>query len=433
MKTGGLWIGRRHLRWLVILLALLPLVPTGMMTRLMLENAGREREEALEAARADYRRELAAEIGRFEAEGAGDAEALFGDLRRIFGDEAAIAIRTPEGATALAWGEFGGKVEAAADAIEFELSAASPLPGWTVRLAGESPMTAFAAEQIAATWWRIAFTLAGVAGVAGVIWWAVNRGLRVDDLRSDQLATVAHELRTPIASMRVLIDSLGNGTVKTEAERAEYLGLLAGENARIEGLAEAFLTFGRLERGDLRLTFADVPLRRAALDAVREAAEKIARTGARARVEMPPDLTARADAAGLASILGNLLDNALKHGGDGVSIVLAAAPAARGRRVRLTVTDDGPGIPRELRKLVFRRWFRGDGRLSAGRSGAGLGLAIGREFARRMGGRLVAADGPAGGCEMVLTLPAGAEASGLPGKQPESSPPELNHAEGAHR
>ena len=84
--------------------------------------------------------------------------------------------------------------------------------------------------------------------VASVVWYAVNRGLRVDEIRKDLITTISHELKTPVSAIKILAESLEDGNLSA-ADQAEYVKLISSENDRIEGLANRFLTYGRLEKG----------------------------------------------------------------------------------------------------------------------------------------------------------------------------------------
>jgi len=253
--------------------------------------------------------------------------------------------------------------------------------------------------------------------VAGVAWFAVHRGLRVDELRSDLLTTVSHEIKTPLASMRVLLETLTDddaGIVANEEKRREYLDLVLRENRRLTRLADDFLTFARLERGDHRLRREICDVGRIVQVVIEELSPAIEAAGARIGIEVAAPLMAWGDADALAAVVRNLLENALKYGAAGDQpprIVVSAAESGR-RHLILTVSDDGPGIAPEFRRAVFRRYFRIDSRLAGGGSGVGLGLAICRHLTRKMRGRVTVEPNSGGGCRFVVRL---ARAEGVAG------------------
>ena len=183
-----------------------------------------------------------------------------------------------------------------------------------------------AREQIAFYWWTVGGMFVVTAGIAALAGRTLTRRIALHELSNDTLAVVSHEMKTPLASTRMFIDTLlerryREGTAQVD----EYLRLIAEENSRLERLVDSFQTLSRLEhrRGKASL----------ALETVR--AGEIARTAAdllRARLETPGrrfTLTGgneptrlRADREGLLTVLVNLLDNALKHTGEGQGITL---------------------------------------------------------------------------------------------------------------
>ena len=120
-------------------------------------------------------------------------------------------------------------------------------------------------------------TALAVLLIAGTAAMAVSRQLTLQELKNTSVAIVAHELRTPLASMRMLVDTLREGRCRNEQQLREYLDLIAGENDRLRRIAENFLTFSRLERGSQALDLGPVAPHAVALQAVlREcAAERV--------------------------------------------------------------------------------------------------------------------------------------------------------------
>jgi signal transduction histidine kinase len=406
MKGSGMWLSRRQMRWLVVLLALLPLVPAILMVRLMLDNARRDRDEAVEIETRVYRNQLIHLVNRTSqnSSAGGGGEALFAQLRRIFGDEVTVVLRAPSGGGFWKWGDAPTEAAIVAEIPEGRYA------GWTVVLDRVVELPEYIGEQMRHAWWRAGGWAFGVAMVAAVVWFAVHRGLRVDELRSDLLTTVSHEMKTPLASMRVLLETLTDdetGIVADGERRREYLDLVLRENRRLTRLADDFLTFARLERGDHRLRREICDPGEAAAGVVEELSPAIQAAGARIELDVPEHLRVWGDADALSAVLRNLVENALKYAATGdrpPRIVVSGAETGRGRLL-LTVTDDGPGIPPEFRRAVFRRYFRIDSRLAGGGSGVGLGLAICRHLVRRMRGRISLEAPAGGGCRFVIRLP----------------------------
>lgn len=413
-----MWLSRWQMRSLVVLLALLPLVPTIMLVQLMIEKAERQRADAVEAEmgvlrdqtihlieRSAQSQRLTADA-RMRADEKARANLLFDHLHHIFGEEVILSIFQPDGKQMRHHG-----IEPSDDAIVMEVQGGH-YSGWWVAVDGLLPIPDEYDGQVRAVWLRAIGIVLGVVVVAAVVWFTVHRGLRVGELRSDLLTTISHEMKTPLASMRVLLETLTDEespVIRTEEQRNDYIDLVAKENRRLSKLTEDFLTFARLERGDVQLKSEPVRLRKVVEEVIEELAPGIAQTGAEISVELDARATVVGDGDALAGVVRNLVENALKYAGgaDGTSprIAIDADTDCRGRWL-LRVSDQGRGIPASLRKVVFRRYYRADSELSDGGSGVGLGLAICRQFVRRMKGKIWIEEPAEGGCRFVIRLKA---------------------------
>jgi signal transduction histidine kinase len=223
----------------------------------------------------------------------------------------------------------------------------------------------------------------------------------LDKARKEFIANASHELRTPIFSLGGFVELLQDEEMD-EATRTEFLATMREQVDRLQKLATDLLDLSRLDAGSLQLELQPVSLRSLAEDVVIEF------PGAAPDHEIEVDadgseVVADCDPQRVAQILRALVDNAITHTEEGTSIVISAR-AAEGdplgaRAALLTVTDNGPGIPRRELSNVFERFHTGD----SGR-GSGLGLAIARELAERMGGSLTASSRP-GRTVFQLALP----------------------------
>jgi len=251
------------------------------------------------------------------------------------------------------------------------------LPGWRLTLAlKDQRLFDNAAEQRVTTYiWIGVLVVAAAAVLASLALGLVRRQMALTQLRNDLVANVTHELKTPLASMRLLVDTLLN-TEKLHAPTVrEYLQLIAQENLRLSRLIDNFLAFSRMERSKYAFDFKEVPaaaIVEAAAAAVRERFQgPECRFEARLAAELPPVV---ADAAALTTALVNLLDNAYKYSGDNKEIILAAE--AFDGRVRFTVTDNGIGLsPRDTQR-IFRRFYQVNQASARSSGGCGLGLSI---------------------------------------------------------
>jgi signal transduction histidine kinase len=238
---------------------------------------------------------------------------------------------------------------------------------------------------------------------AAVVLYDVTRFRLLDQLKGDLVATVSHELKTPLSSVRLAVHLLLEEVVgPLNAKQIELL-IDARENAeRLLSLVEHLLALARLEHDTdaFRLTPQDpAALLRTAADAVAARAQG---RGVTLSVEAEDDLPpVGADPERLGQALNNLLDNALTYTEAGGKVTLSAALV--GDRVRLTVADTGVGIPPEFLPHVFDKFFRVPN--SPHPPGTGLGLAIVREVALAHHGLVTCESEPGKGTRFHLTLP----------------------------
>jgi signal transduction histidine kinase len=205
------------------------------------------------------------------------------------------------------------------------------------------------------------------------------------------VADASHELRTPLAILKAELElALRAGRTREELEAA--LRSAAEETDRLTSLAEDLLVIARVDEGRL-------PLRPARLQAAELLDTVAARFPGRALASAPAGLHMEADPERLQQALGNLVDNALRHGGTRAEL---AAERLDGK-VELHVRDDGPGFPPAFLDAAFERFTRADPARSRG--GAGLGLAIVDTIARAHGGEAGARNLPAGGADVWISLP----------------------------
>ncbi|HWH15194.1 MAG TPA: HAMP domain-containing sensor histidine kinase [Miltoncostaeaceae bacterium] len=240
-----------------------------------------------------------------------------------------------------------------------------------------------------------------------------------EDASRDFLMKVTHDLRTPLTAIRGHAAALSDGIVPAELQ-GRSLAAVEGEAARLEHMVTDLLDLARIDARRFRIDHGEVDgqevLERAA-DA--QSADAVHRGVALTHriAPLPPLVT---DARRLRQIVDNLLDNALRWTPDGGRVSLVAEPRGDGG-VRVVVTDTGPGVPAHLREAVFEPFRSGE--TPDGRTGTGLGLAICRQLARALGGDVVVADGPGGGAQFVLTLPAVAPGAPAGRPAPAAAPP----------
>lgn len=237
------------------------------------------------------------------------------------------------------------------------------------------------------------------AGASTLSFRALRRERRLQELKSTFVASVGHELRSPLASILLMAENLESKRVTDDAARSRYHAQMRKEAQRLRRLVEDVLDVARLERGrapSLRLD--EIELGAFARELADEARTSVEEEGGRLDVELLalPE-RARIDAEALRRCVHNLIENGLRHGGG----ELAMRIEARGGELAIELRDRGPGIPRSEREHVFEPFARLNGARAT--RGTGLGLAIARGVARAHGGELEARD-PSEGPGVVLAL-----------------------------
>jgi two-component system phosphate regulon sensor histidine kinase PhoR len=236
---------------------------------------------------------------------------------------------------------------------------------------------------------------------------------RLAGLKSDFVANVSHELKTPLASVRMFSELLLTGRVSSEDKRKEYLQIIVGESERLTSLIDNVLDFAKVERGKKAYEFAPGD----AADVARRATEALHYRAERQGVELelvvqPAPVVFDARAVELAVI--NLIDNALKYAIGTDSVLIEVEPAEADGGVLLRVSDHGPGIEPGDHARIFDRFQRGRGAQEAHVRGSGIGLALVKHIAESHGGRVrlvspLTADGRGSAFELFLpAAPAGA-------------------------
>ncbi len=234
-----------------------------------------------------------------------------------------------------------------------------------------------------------------------------------EHLRSAMLASLSHDLRTPLASILGAASSLkSQRQTLDEASQRDLIETIREEAERLHRFITNLLDMTRVEAGAIAPRLDAVDLSDVTGSALRRAEQILA--GHQIAVEIPPDLPLlRADPVLFEQILFNLLDNAAKYAPPGTRILLRARNG--GNVVRVEIADEGDGIPPDELERVFDKFHRAQA-ADRQRAGTGLGLAICRGFLQAMNGAIVAENREGGGGALfVVTLPvSGRQAAGIP-------------------
>jgi signal transduction histidine kinase len=231
----------------------------------------------------------------------------------------------------------------------------------------------------------------------------LRREYELSRLREEFVSGVSHELRTPLAQIRMFAETLLLDRVRSDAERRRSMEIIDREARRLGQLVENVLRFSGSSRRPARLAPEPTALSPLVREVV-EAFDPLARArDARVRIDMEPGVAAAVDHGAFRQILLNLLDNAVKYGprGQTVTVTLVSAQG----RARLSVDDEGPGVPRGERERIWASFSRLERDVSAAVAGSGIGLAVVHELTRLHGGWRWVEDSPAGGARFVVELP----------------------------
>lgn len=286
------------------------------------------------------------------------------------------------------------------------IPAAEQMPGWQLQLylLGDNPFAIAAARQQTAYLWT------GTLGIGVIVIFALAvarymaRQMKLTRLKNDLIATVSHELKTPVASIRAMADTLLAGRCGGRQKELQYFALIIKENERLSRLIDNFLTFSRMERGKRAFESDQLKPGEIVAEAVDSVADRFNEPGCRLDVDVQPSLpTIIGDRDALITVLLNLLSNAYKYSGP-EKHVLVRAYAGRDE-VCLEVTDNGVGLSRRAARKVFDRFYQVDQRVSRSFGGAGLGLSIVRFVVDAHGGSVDVASGPGEGSTFTVRLP----------------------------
>ena len=229
----------------------------------------------------------------------------------------------------------------------------------------------------------------------------IDRGLEA--AKSDFIATLSHELRTPMTAVLGAAKTLLRDDIALSPERRhQLLEMIGAQGTRLAQITEEVLLANRLDRGDLRIDSERVDLSQLASDAV-----ETMRNDAPESISLSAAPNGAAEAIGdrdrIEQVLVNLIDNAVKYSPDGGEVVVSTVPAAAS--VRVEVADQGIGIPPAEQEAVFEKFYRADSQHRMAPSGTGLGLYICRELVQRMGGTIGVRSRPGGGSTFWFQLP----------------------------
>jgi signal transduction histidine kinase len=305
----------------------------------------------------------------------------------------------------------------------------------SVRLADPDLLYAKQRQRV----WLFGGVILLAAGLAGAGAWQLQRHLaaqvRLNDLKSNFVSSVSHELRAPIASVRLMAESLERGKVQDEPKRNEYFRFIVQECRRLSSLIENVLDFSRIEQGRKQYEFEPTDIVTLVQQTVKLMEPYAVERGIQLKSEIRnPKSEMEVDGRAIQQALVNLIDNAIKHSPKGETVVVVleceqrrtgVAPVSNlqsgsipeteltkernmetaATAVLLSVSDHGPGIPASEHEKIFERFYRLGSELRRETQGVGIGLSIVKHIVEAHGGRVTLKSEVGKGSRFTIELP----------------------------
>jgi len=223
---------------------------------------------------------------------------------------------------------------------------------------------------------------------------------RLGRVRRDFVANISHDLRTPITTIQLLLETLQAGGLERPKKARKLLDRIADQTLTLQQLAQELMDLSMIESGRLPLRLAPTPLAHIIEPPLSRLETQIEHKSLRLQRDYDPELRVLADVDIAQRVIQNLLHNAIKFTPEGGAIVIGARP--QGEDVLLFLQDSGPGIPPEHLDRIFERFYKTDPARRGG--GSGLGLAIAKHIVEGHGGRIWAESAPGEGATFFFTL-----------------------------
>jgi signal transduction histidine kinase len=248
----------------------------------------------------------------------------------------------------------------------------------------------------------------------------VRREMHLSRIKSDFVANVSHELKTPLALIRLFAETLELGRVPGELKAKQYYHVINKESQRLSQLIDNILDFSRIEAGKKEYRFAPIDLAQVVNEVLEAYRFQIEQQGFTLEVAVQEDLPeVSADKQALAQALLNLVNNAIKYSSDEKSLRLHVR--REGDRLLVSVTDRGIGVPRAEHKKIFEKFYRAEDSLVHQTKGSGLGLPLVRHIMEAHGGWVEVESTPGKGSTFTLVLPLKSPATDASEARPESA------------
>jgi signal transduction histidine kinase len=280
------------------------------------------------------------------------------------------------------------------------------LPSW--RLALYEPTGLSPRDTVRRQAWLFTAAFGLLVGVIalglGAAYRLVRRESEMARLKADFVANVSHDLKTPLALIRMFGETLEMNRAPDEATRREYYGVITRESERLSRLIDNVLDFSRIEGGRRRYELAPAPLEPVVHEVLEAFRYPLTQQGFKVSVDVEPDLPdVLMDADAIGQALANLVDNAIKYSGPRRRLSVTARRV--GAEVRLEVADEGIGIPPGEQARIFEKFYRVGRSETQGRRGSGVGLALVAHIVDAHRGRVSVESRVGEGSRFTIALP----------------------------
>ena len=241
----------------------------------------------------------------------------------------------------------------------------------------------------------------GPQGALGVFF-DITRTERLEVVRQEFLSNVSHELRTPLTSILAFVETLQNGALEDKESSQRFLSIIGKNASRMHGLIDDILELTAIEGGNVQLRLAPVKLAELVNEVIASLTSKALPHQITLVNTIPAEVTVHADGRRLERMITNLIDNGIKFGSEGGTVIVRHESK---EREEIIVEDNGEGIPAQHLERLFERFYRVDRARSRDMGGTGLGLAIVKHLALLHGGEVTVASELGKGARFTIHLP----------------------------
>jgi len=282
-----------------------------------------------------------------------------------------------------------------------------------VRVSLASPEILYARQTQRTLLFGTLIVISAIAAVLGLLaaWRSFRRQQELNDLKTNFVSSVSHELRAPIASVRLMAENLERGKIPDAGKQGEYFRFIVQECRRLSSLIENVLDFSRIEQGRKQYEFEPTHLVALTETTVKLMEPYAAEKGVNLKWETSSAVNGTAnleldiDGRALQQALVNLIDNAVKHSPKGETVTVEIHLTADRNAVGLSVADHGPGIPPAEREKIFERFYRLGSELRRETQGVGIGLSVVKHIVEAHGGKVLIESEVGQGSRFTIALP----------------------------